>query len=402
MDNIGVRVPHILLPKQGVDLEKWAVVAVDQYTSNAAYWQRLDKHIGQSPSTLRLVLPEIYLAEPDVQARIETINRQMRDYLERGIFEPIDGMIYIERTLSNSRVRKGLMVELDLEQYDYSVGSKSLIRATEGTILQRLPPRIRIREQASLELPHILVLIDDPKRTVIEPCSGGKILYDTPLNENGGYIKGFAVDGPQRVMAALEQLKIQSKDNLLYAMGDGNHSLATAKACWEQLKAQGTPSDHPARYALVELINLHDPALVFEPIHRVLFNTSLEQLLTYARDNNIPISKNGNGQTVQALDQNGTHDLTLERPTSFLPVGSLQDLIDGYIKAHNAVVDYIHGEDEVLRLAEQGHLGFLLPAMDKNLLFSSVIADGALPRKTFSMGEANEKRYYMEARLIVK
>ena len=405
MNNIGIRIPRILLPKKGINLEKWAVVAVDQYTSNAEYWQRLEKHIGDDASTLRLVLPEIYLEGQDVLARIETINRNMQNYLERDMFEQVDGMVYIERTLPGGRVRKGLMVELDLEQYDYSVGSKSLIRATEGTILDRLPPRIRIRENAPLELPHILVLINDPKCTVIEPSAGsGKILYDTPLNENGGHIRGYSVEQPNNVIAALEKLKSQCKDNLLYAMGDGNHSLATAKVCWEQLKSQGAPAEHPARYALVELVNLHSPALVFEPIHRVLFDTSIEQLLSYANENNIPVSKTDSNphstQTVQVMDKNGAYYLTLERPTSALLVGSLQNLLDGYIKAHNATVDYIHGEEDVLRLSKQNHLGFLLPAMGKSMLFPSVIADGALPRKTFSMGEAHEKRYYMEARAI--
>jgi len=434
--SIGVQSPQILLPKPGIDLTKWAAVACDQFTSQPEYWRQAAEFVGKAPSTLHLIFPEVYLEEVEAPRRIERIQAAMRAYLEGGLFTPYDGMVYVERTI-RGRTRRGLVLALDLERYDYTPGSSSLIRATEGTILERLPPRVRIRQGASLELPHILVLIDDPGRTVIEPLGEGKdrlkLLYDFDLMLDGGHLSGRLVsqDLEAQVVAALEALGSpqnfapryglpENTPVLLFAMGDGNHSLATAKAAWEQLKPQ-VREDHPARYALVEVENVHDEALEFEPIHRLLFGMHRELLpalreaygeaFSYAacagqdemeRVVTAAQAPADSTHRVGLVTPQGFGVITIAHPASNLPVGSLQPFLDGFLKAGGAEkIDYVHGAEVVCSLGRQpGNAGFFLPGMQKSDLFKTVILDGVLPRKTFSMGEAREKRYYMECRKI--
>jgi len=292
--NIGIQVPRVYLPRQGVDLGKWAVIACDQFTSQPEYWQKVEEFVGDAPSTLNLIFPEVYLDRPGADERIRRIKHSMQDYLSANLLVPHEGMVYVERQVGGKK-RKGLVLALDLEHYDYTQGSSSLIRATEGTIIDRLPPRIRIREGASLELPHILVLIDDPEGTVIEPVGRSKQqlkeLYDFELMAGSGHLKGYLVDDADieaSIIHALEQLAKpetfaarysigMERPVLLFAMGDGNHSLATAKAIWEKKKAQ-VGMDHPSRYALVEIENVHDQGLTFAPIHRVVFGLKLDIL----------------------------------------------------------------------------------------------------------------------------
>ncbi|MBE0682442.1 MAG: DUF1015 domain-containing protein [Anaerolineales bacterium] len=435
ISDIGIQIPQVYLPKPGVDLKKWAVIACDQFTSEPEYWQEVERMVGDAPSTLNLTFPEVHLEKPDEENRIKNIQLTMRSYLEQGILQPRDGLIYVERTVSG-KTRKGIILCLDLERYDYNKGSSSLIRATEGTIVDRLPPRIKIRQGAVMELPHILVLIDDPNHTVIEPLAADKAklekLYDFDLMLDSGHLAGYAVNEAHedRVIDALRGLANPEtfaakygigtdQPVLLFAMGDGNHSLATAKAIWEKMKLEAG-MDHPSRYALVEIENVHDEGLEFEPIHRVLFG--LKKDLFAALENTFganfsytPVSSgaemiqrvdNANGQK-QAVGLVGGGKqfgvIEIANPTSNLAVGTIQSFLDGFLKNGGAEkIDYVHGEDVVERLALQaGNAGFYLAGMHKNELFKTVILDGALPRKTFSMGEAREKRFYMEARKIL-
>jgi hypothetical protein len=432
--DIGVQVSEVLAPALTVDLQKWAVIACDQFTSQPEYWQKVSELVGDSPSTLHLILPEVYLGSPEEHARVVSSQEQMKQYLENGLLVAHQGLVYVERAV-DGKTRHGLMLALDLERYDFNKGSQSLIRATEGTILERLPPRVRIREGAPLEVPHILVLIDDPQRTVIEPVANQKQqltpLYDTDLMLGSGHLQGYLVDQQameEKVIAALRALANpdhfyqkygvdREKGVLLFAMGDGNHSLATAKSIWEQLKDSVGP-EHPARYALVEIENIHDEGLVFEPIHRVLFGVSgsLETALADyfgSRARVTPVSggremidmvnhQTGAVQQVGLVSPDGCAVITISQPDSNLAVGSLQAFLDDWGKKGGfGQIDYVHGDEVVSELGAQGgNLGFYLPAIDKNKLFRTVILDGSLPRKTFSMGEAHEKRFYMESRRI--
>ena len=412
----------ILLP-QVSKMEKWPVVACDQFTSQPEYWENAEKIVGDAPSALRLVLPEAYLNSAEVNRRIAAINASMEGYLADGVFKTLpDSLIYLERTQSDDRVRHGLIGCIDLEQYDFTPGSGALIRATEGTVLERIPPRVRVREHAPLELPHVMLLIDDPNGTVIEPLAGetGRMetLYDTELMLGGGHVKGWRLTDEQmsRAAAALNALKspevmaekygMVGAAPLLFAVGDGNHSLATAKACYEKLKKE-TPEAQwaslPARYALVEVVNLHDDALTFEPIHRVLFHVDGQDLWAAFRAF-YPAAHTGagTGHTVEVCGQGLDGVWTVPAPSAQLAVGTLQAFLDDYCKRRPEVeIDYIHGDDVARKLGSQpGNLGFLLPPMGKDQLFRTVMADGVLPRKTFSMGEAQDKRYYLEARKI--
>lgn len=432
----GVQTAKILLPKPGIDLNKWAVIACDQFTSEPEYWQAVAELVGEAPSTLHITLPEVYLDTPDEDQRIASINRTMQQYLDDGLFVQREGIILVERT-AEGKTRHGIMLALDLEHYDFSKGSTSLIRATEGTILERIPPRVRIRSGAPLELPHILVLIDDPERTVIEPLvaagAGLPVLYDFDLMLGSGHLTGRFVDDPalaERVMAALARLAepevFAAKYGLppghpvmTFAMGDGNHSLATAKAIWEQVKPT-VGMDHPARYALVEIENIHDAGLTFEPIHRVLFDVkedfvgALEAFFD-GRSYLVPCATAEAmiGLVNQAATRGGSHAFGVvtgagfnvayvPQPPSNLPAGTLQTFLDDWGRRGGyAKIDYVHGEDVTVRLgAQPGNLGLYLPPIAKGAFFKTVILDGALPRKTFSMGEAREKRFYMEARRI--
>lgn len=434
-EDIGFKIPTILLPKQGTDLTKWAVVACDQYTSQPDYWDSVKEFTGDDESTLNIIFPEIYLEDDDKEERIEKINCAMNAYLENGVLVPHEGVLYTERTIEG-KARKGLMVALDLEKYDYSKGSQTLIRATEGTIVERLPPRIEVRENAPIESPHIMVLIDDPKKEIIESIASKKDdmekVYDFELMKESGHLAGYMVPESmtESIVAGLRTLAENDsfhekygvpsdKGVLLYAMGDGNHSLATAKAIWEKKKAE-VGMDHPSRYALVELVNVHDDQLVFEPIHRVIFNTKKdikESLQDYFGDDYAYVPMEHRNAMVETVDNqegdiqkiglilNNTYGvIEIKNPKSNLPVGSIQIFLDQYMKEGSAeTIDYVHGEDVVCALgSEDNNFGIYLPGMDKNDLFKTVILDGALPRKTFSMGEAHEKRFYMECRKIIE
>jgi hypothetical protein len=521
---IGVRIPKVLLPRPDVDLSKWAVIACDQFTSEPEYWQQVAALVGDAPSTYHLILPEVYLGTAEEAHRVQGIRQTMQDYLQRGLFVEHEGVVLVERT-TDGRTRHGVMLALDLEQYNYSKGAASLIRATEGTILERIPPRVRIRSGAALELPHILVLIDDPERTVIEPLVAQRHhlrqLYDFDLMLGSGHLAGYLVENAaleQQMLAALARLADPvlfarkyglepDRPVLLFAVGDGNHSLATAKAIWEQLKnrseqsggghgsppccseqlAEAAPThavyfpvppvagmgacpaapiagmgarpatqinmDHPARYALVEVENVHDAGLVFEPIHRVLFGlqgdlrAALEEYYAgrgylvpcataevmvalvdgqaarvevpswpdEARDPRQPAPARSPIGDLRPVGPGGrdAHAFGVVTPQGFsvayvpapptnLAVGTLQSFLDAWGHAGGfARIDYVHGAEVTVRLgAQQGNASFYLPAIAKNDLFKTVIVDGALPRKTFSMGEAKEKRFYIEARRI--
>ena len=432
--SIALGVPEILLPAPGQDLHKWAVIACDQYTSEPAYWEKVAAVVGDAPSTLHLTYPEVFLAEKNPEARIAKIRETMRRYLDAGLFVETTGFVYLERTIGK-HVRRGLMACLDLEQYDFAKGSTSPIRATEGTILDRIPPRVKIREGATIELPHIMVLIDDPKDTVIGPLRAlrdGAPLYDVELMLGSGHVRGHLVEDPSLetgVVRALEALASPAEfarkcavpegtPVLLYAMGDGNHSLATAKTIWETAKKAGAPMDSRLRHALVELVNLHDEALVFEPIHRVLFEEKrpvLDALREAFRERckvSAAVSFAAMRERVDA--QSGPHavGLVTERgfsvveivaPSAALPVGTLQAFLDDHMKKGGAKeLDYVHGDEAVTTLGtKRGNVGIYLPRMKKEDLFRTVVLDGALPRKTFSMGEAYEKRFYLEGRRLV-
>ena len=433
-DRIGIQIPEFYLPRPGVDLSRWAVIACDQFTSEPEYWEKVEQLVGDVPSTLRLILPEVYLEKPGEPELIRQIQTKMREYLNQGILQRYEGMVYVERSVAG-KTRRGLVLCLDLERYDYNRGSQSLIRATEGTILDRLPPRMKIREGALLELPHILVLIDDPGRTVIEPLMAMKAklpqLYDFDLMLDSGHLAGYLLADPAAeaaVVQALEGLADQkgftrkyhvgkTEQVLLFAMGDGNHSLATAKAIWEKIKDE-VGMDHPARYALVEIENIHDEGLEFEPIHRVLFGLKQDPLekmralfgadFAYqpCADADEMVQRvdtnTGARQVIGVVSAAGSGVISISNPPSNLAVGTLQGVLDPFLKDRLAEkIDYVHGRETVERLGSlPGNIGFYLPAMSKDELFRTVILDGALPRKTFSMGEAREKRFYMESRAI--
>jgi len=432
--SLGIHIPQILLPKPDLDLTKWAVIACDQFTSQPEYWQMVENQVGNAPSTYNLVLPEVWLGTPAETARIESTRQTMQTYLQQGLLKPYDGLVLVERTI-NGKNRHGLMLALDLDKYDFNKSSQTLIRATEGTILERLPPRIKIRQGAALELPHILVLIDDLDRTVIEPLAQQSDrlapLYDFELMQGSGHLKGWLVSDPNletEVIHSLEKLAApanffsrygvsRAKGVLLFAVGDGNHSLATAKSIWEQMKPT-VGSDHPARYALVEIENVHDGGLNFEPIHRVLFDVKDDFKTTFTRFygshfHYLPVKsqaemvqavtgQSGPDHAIGVISPDGFSVTIINQPGSNLPVGTLQPCLDEWLEQGGcARIDYVHGADVVCNLgAQNGNLGFYLPTMPKEALFKTVILDGVLPRKTFSMGEAKEKRFYMEARKI--
>ncbi|MCD7784203.1 MAG: DUF1015 domain-containing protein [Oscillospiraceae bacterium] len=398
----------ILLPKESIDMQKWSVVACDQFTGEPEYWEKTENIVGDCPSTLRLVLPEIYLGKPDTDERIAEINRNIDDYLSSGVFrEYKNAMIYVRRIQSDGKLREGIVGAVDLEEYDYRPGSSSQIRATEATVAERIPPRLKIRENAKLELPHIMILIDDPDCTVIEPLSG-KIsglekLYDFDLMQGGGSISGYLLRDEEisSVDSALGELS--KKSELLFAMGDGNHSLATAKEHYERLKRENPGvdmSNHPARYALCEIVNLHSPALEFEAIHRIVTGVNPQHLLEKMSEK-LDTSPDGDGQKLTVVTGDTEQTLTIHHPLSKLAVGSLQTFLDEYLRDFGGEIDYIHGEEVLRSLAgNPNSVGFILKPMDKSDLFPAVIQDGALPRKTFSMGHAEDKRYYLEARRI--
>lgn len=387
----------ILLPKS--DFDKWAVVACDQYTSEPEYWDDVERIVGDKPSALNIILPEVFLKK-DNSRRINKINETMKEYIDGDVFNLRENsMIYVERQ-SSGTIRKGVVGLIDLEEYDYHQGAHALIRATEQTVVDRLPPRIEIRKNAPLEMPHILLLIDDPKRSVIEPLKNRKYdytdAYNFDLMKHGGKIKGWFLDdkGKKHVQYALDRLIEGQDDKMLFAVGDGNHSLATAKECYEMSK------NPLARYALVEIVNIHDESIQFEPIYRVLFNVDERDFIEKFEE--YTLANGDDNYQMFNFIAHGAAGSVYVRSTAKLPIGTLQNFIDIYAEDHpKMTVDYIHGADVVASLSKsKGTLGFIFDGMSKSELFPAIRADGSLPRKTFSMGHAEDKRFYIEARKI--
>lgn len=432
---IGLKIPDILLPKASIDPQKWAVIACDQFTSEPEYWHEVEKTVGDSPSTLHLILPEVYLETEEGDRRLDSTQANMKTYLQSNLFREVDNFVYVLRK-TDGQTRRGLMVCLDLEQYDFNKGAQTLIRATEGTIIDRLPPRIRIREKAPLECPHILVLFDDPTDTVFGPLDEQMMdfeeVYDFDLMMNSGHLTGFAINDSEvrdGIMQALKDLidpdVFSEKYNLipgrnaplLFAMGDGNHSLATAKAIWEKLKPT-VGMDHPARFALVEIENVHDPALTFEPIHRLVFGLQKDLIAEMEAFWGVRFklqSVNSAEEMMAIVDEaaepwhqigmvtaDGFKLMEVRKPEDNLPVGTLQRFLDSFMENDGAEkIDYVHGTEVLFGKGQvENNVGFYVPGIDKSELFKTVILDGALPRKTFSMGEARQKRFYMECRKI--
>lgn len=420
---------QILLPARQIPLEQWACVACDQFTSQPEYWQQAQRLVGNAPSALHLVLPEVYLGGPQESERIAAIQSAMRRYLADVLTRRVNGFVYLERT-TPSGVRQGLVGLVDLEAYHYDPAQKPAVRPSESTVVERIPPRLAVRRGAALETPHVMMLADDPDCTVIEPVAAHKAalpqLYSGSLMLGGGSIQGWAVEDPvlvAGVVAAVEALGSQQAFDRRYpeaagqppitlAVGDGNHSLATAKAYWEELKTALTPAQqrvHPARYCLAEVCNLHSPAIQVEPIHRVLFGANYASVLlclTEYIDYHGAAIKAGAAaarcrQQVCVVAPGRQVRLGFDRPWLPLAVGTVEGFVQEYLQSHPGVrVDYIHGEDAACALAQGGGVGFLLPGLDKQDLFRGVVLGGVLPRKTFSMGHAEEKRYYLECRKI--
>lgn len=381
---------EILLPKN-TDIKNWAVVACDQYTSDPDYWNGIENSVVD-PTTLRLVFPEVYLGKDD-ETRIENIIAKQNEYLSGGIFEKVKGTVLVKRSTPYGNVRYGLMCLVDLSDYSVEKGVKSLIRATEGLVESRIPPRVKIRKNCPLELPHIMLLIDDPEKTVIEPLKSevSEVLYDGDLNGNGGHVTGYAVTDTARVEKALDALiaKSESKygEKLAFLVGDGNHSLATAKACFD-------PENPLSGYALVEVVNIFDEGLKFEPIHRVVFGA--DKKFVEALESAM------SGETSETTIYVGAEAQTISFPSDPIDgVKKIQAFIDDYVKENGLTVDYVHGADDLKKIcARGGAVGIELKPIDKNSFFTYIVKNGTLPRKTFSMGEANEKRYYIEARKV--
>lgn len=386
---------NILLPKD--DFEKWSVIACDQYTSEPNYWESVKQTVENTPSALNIILPEVYLSKDNSKA-VAKINETMQKYLNDGVFNEIsDTFVYVERTLKNGQIRRGIVGLIDLNDYSYIKGEKALIRATEATVLERIPPRVEIRRDAPIEMPHIMLLIDDINKTVIEPlsekCDDFEKLYDFSLMQDSGSIKGYAVKGEEaeNISASLEKLIENTDDKMLFAVGDGNHSLATAKECYAINKTENS------RYALVEIVNIHDESLQFEPIYRVIFGVNPENLI------NGFIEKTGgeyfgaDAQKFTCVYGDTVREISI-KPTGKLAVATLQKYLD---ENPQGETDYIHGEDVVYKLCKaENTVGFIFDGMQKDELFDAVKQDGALPRKTFSMGHAEDKRFYLEARKL--
>ncbi len=411
---------NIYLPRlEGERGTKWACVACDQYTSEREYWREAKRFVGDAPSTLNLMLPEAYL-DMETEA-IPQINGRMREYLADGTLACHENsMIYLERVQSDGKVRRGIVGAVDLEEYDYHKGSVTPTRATEGTVLERIPPRVAIRRGAAIEMPHIMILIDDSERTVIEPIANKaenyKKAYDFDLMAKSGHVTGYFVDekdfdGINEALGALcADGAMKNKygvdaPSLLFAIGDGNHSLASAKALYEEIKAEigaDAALSHPARYALCEIVNLHDEALQFEPIYRVIFGVNREEFIADFEKYLACLDGGAGKQDFELVYGGESKNLSAEHATAQLPVGTVQNFIDDYLKSHDGVtVDYIHGIESTKTLAQKENaLGILFCGMSKDMLFKTVICDGALPRKTFSMGHAADKRFYIECRKI--
>ena len=431
LEDLGLRIPEILLPKN-IDLSTWSVIACDQYTQDKDYWKNVEEKAGNKPSTLNLILPEVYLGSPDKADRIKKIRQSMKEYLDTGVFADAKKcFIYLERKTAFGRTRKGLVAQIDLETYEWKPFSKANIRATEATIVERIPPRMEIRKGAPLELPHIMLLVNDKDDLLVganKPTDGRAPIYDGDLMANGGHITGWTLESKVDIEGVEKALNLIAEKNaspdgstFLFAVGDGNHSLATAKAVWDEYKKEHPEDkDSPVRYALIEIVNIYDTGLTFEPIHRVIFNIDNEALIKKLAE-----KLNGNikalddaDKVIKAvkdswanfgffyLDSEGKQkNVLLETKIKELAVARLQPEIDAFLKElpdqSKAEIDYIHGTDEVLKLgSKENSLGILLPPIAKDSFFETINGRGPLPRKSFSMGEADEKRFYLECRRL--
>ncbi len=387
----------ILLPRD--NFEKWSVIACDQFTSEKEYWDEVENFVGDCESTLRITLPEIYLEDGNTEERISNVNENMKKYLENDVFlEYKNKMIYIERTQSNGIVRHGVLGKIALADYDYHKGSNAAIRSTEETVIERIPPRVNIRKDAVLELPHVLMLAQDPERKIIEPLSlktdSMQCVYDFELMQGGGHIKGWLLSDEDAKNIGNAFTELGNKNGgMMFAVGDGNHSLASAKEC-----SIINPED-AAKFALVEVVNIYDDAIDFEPIYRVLFGVEPKKVIEDMKVA-LGISDSGDAQKFLCVYKNG-EDVVSVNPTAKLPVGTLQQWLDKYIAENRIKIDYVHGTNSVKKICnEEGRIGFIFEGMKKEELFDAVLKDGSLPRKTFSMGHAADKRYYLEARRI--
>lgn len=431
LEDLGLRIPEILLPKN-IDLSTWSVIACDQYTQDKDYWKNVEEKAGNKPSTLNLILPEVYLGSPDKADRIKKIRQSMKEYLDTGVFADAKKcFIYLERKTAFGRTRKGLVAQIDLETYEWKPFSKANIRATEATIVERIPPRMEIRKGAALELPHIMLLVNDKDDLLVganKPTDGRAPIYDGDLMANGGHITGWTLESKADIEGVEKALNLIAEKNaspdgstFLFAVGDGNHSLATAKAVWDEYKKEHPEDkDSPVRYALIEIVNIYDTGLTFEPIHRVIFNIDNEALIKKLAE-----KLNGNIKAIDDadkvikavkdswanfgffyLDSEGKQkNVLLETKIKELAVARLQPEIDAFLKElpdqSKAEIDYIHGTDEVLKLgSKENSLGILLPPIAKDSFFETINGRGPLPRKSFSMGEADEKRFYLECRRL--
>ena len=433
----GIAVPEILLPKKGTDLNAWAVIACDQYTQNRKYWKDVADTAAGKPSMLHCILPEVYLEDNDRKERLANINSTMQKYLDSGVFaEPLNGMVYLERKTAYGRIRKGLVTAVDLEAYEWKPYSQAKIRATEQTIESRIPPRMEIRRDAPLESPHIMLLVSDSDKLLVEEtgkkakAANAPVVYDTDLMLNSGHITGWAVKDDAILEHISESiLKIAAKNGVdktdgtaspLFAVGDGNHSLATAKAVWNEFKEKNPGvTDHPLRYALVEIVNIYDDGLTFEPIHRVLFGSLPEMLIRYISaelsatvyhlksaeelDEEVKSSQEVIGM-IYKTEKGEQRYVMIDAICPDLMVSYFQPILDTFLSIFgDAELDFIHGSDEIFRLGAQDNtIRILLPQISKDNFFKTIASCGVLPRKSFSMGEASEKRFYMECRRLTK
>ncbi|MGN0824650.1 MAG: DUF1015 domain-containing protein [Candidatus Coproplasma sp.] len=391
----AIKTPKILLPANA-DMSVWAVNACDQFTSDKKYWEEVESLVGDKASTLRLIYPEIYLKDNPEQ-RIKDINANMESYLSGGVFKQLsEGFVLVERT-TQSGTRTGIVLAIDLEAYDFKVGSKALIRSTEATILERIPPRVKIRENAPIELPHVMLLYNDKDDSVLSKVKKGETLYDFDLNMGGGHAKGTYIENADEIIDAfyslMENTDYGNGEKLLFAVGDGNHSLATAKTCWENIKkglSKEEQENHPARFALCEAVNIYDPALFFEPIHRLIKTDKAQEFVK-------GYNPEGSGKACVVVDgKKAEVSFPADVPQG---IRELDAYISQFIKENGGEVDYIHGEEEICSFSSMG-VGVILPAIGKDDFFRLIVTGGNLPRKTFSMGEGNEKRYYIEAKAI--
>ena len=401
-----IKAPHIYLPRSGVDMSKYAVIACDQYTSNLEYWNTLKEEVGNSVSTFHMIYPEAYLENTDEKSYIQNINNNIDQYIKNGDLEDIgECFILVERVTSYGVRRLGLVLSIDLEDYSYERGSKTSIKASEATIVERIPPRLKIRKDAEIELPHVLVLFDDKDKTIVENLYDNRDklekVYDFELNKDGGHIRGYKVTDTQKVIKQFDDLYNKVGNGLLFIVGDGNHSLATAKAHWDLIKkdlSEEERKNHPARYALVEANNLYDEGIIFEPIHRILFNVD-DSFINELRN-----ATNGDFVSFTYSYRRGKEELRMDKNAP-MAYKTIQSFLDSYMKEHpNVKIDFIHDEDELISISNKNpdSVAIAMPALTKDDLFDYIAGDLVLPRKSFSMGHANEKRYYLEAKKIVK